>query len=599
MLGGRGFIDGLHFVTPKDKIVRYRLKTGAENARRLKDRNHNDGDSRYGSRNSAEEVGERSGGRAGEPFSGKGLSKAADMAKVSAKGSFHLLWGLVISTVISSLGTIFIARLLGSDLYGLYGVVLTAPTLIAIFRDWGVNSAMVRCAAQYRAEGREDEVRSIFISGLLFEIALGLALSALSFGLSGFIAGNIFHRPEIAPLIQIASLSILMGGLVNAATAAFVGVEKMQHNSVMLIAQSIIRTGTMIALVILGFSTLGATIGYTVGIATGGIVGFLLMWSIYRTLPKPSSAKLEIKAYTRAMFTYGLPLSLSAIIGGFLGQFYAFLLPIFYVTDNIAIGNYGIAVTFVVLITFFATPITTMLFPAFSKLDPQKDKETLKNVFQFSVKYASLFVVPTAAIVMSLSRPAVQTLFGNSYNSAPLFLALLSIAYLYSAFGNLSTGNFINSQGKTTFQLKLAVLTAAIGFPMGYLLIMNFGVLGLIATSLTSGIPSLIVSLAWIKKNYGLTVDWRSSARLLLSSAIAAGLTYLLVSELKFSSWIQLITGVVFFLVVFAGAALLTRTLDRSDVANLRGMVGGLGPLSGILNRMLNFIEKLMTTLRL
>ena len=41
------------------------------------------------------------------------------MAKVSAKGSFHLLWGLVISTVISSIATIFVARLLGSDLYGL------------------------------------------------------------------------------------------------------------------------------------------------------------------------------------------------------------------------------------------------------------------------------------------------------------------------------------------------------------------------------------------------------------------------------------------------------------------------------------------------
>jgi hypothetical protein len=46
------------------------------------------------------------------------MSKAAEMAKVSAKGSFQLLWGLVISTVISSIATIFVARLLGSDLYG-------------------------------------------------------------------------------------------------------------------------------------------------------------------------------------------------------------------------------------------------------------------------------------------------------------------------------------------------------------------------------------------------------------------------------------------------------------------------------------------------
>ena len=114
------------------------------------------------------------------------MSKAANIAKVSATGSFHLLWGLVISTVISSIATIFVARLLGSDLYGLYGIVLTAPTLIGIFRDWELI-AMVRYAAQCRGEYRESEVRSIFVSGLIFEIIMGLALSGVSFGLSGYL----------------------------------------------------------------------------------------------------------------------------------------------------------------------------------------------------------------------------------------------------------------------------------------------------------------------------------------------------------------------------------------------------------------------------
>ena len=193
------------------------------------------------------------------------------------------------------------------------------------------------------------------------------------------------------------------------------------------------------------------------------------------------------------MLAYGTPLSLSTIIGGFQSQYYAFLLPIFYVTNNSAIGNYGIASTFVVLITFFATPITTMLFPAFSKLNPQKDKETLQNVFQFSIKYASLLVVPVAALVMCLAEPAVSTLFGKTYSTAPLFLALLAITYVFPAFGSLSTGNFINSQGKTTFFLYLTLITAAIGFPMGYILILHFGVLGLIVTSLVASIPSFVI----------------------------------------------------------------------------------------------------------
>jgi O-antigen/teichoic acid export membrane protein len=525
------------------------------------------------------------------------MSKAEDIGKVSTTGSFHLLWGLVVSTVISSVATVFAARFLGSDLYGLYGVVLAAPTLIGIFRDWGVNSAMVRYAAQRRGEGRDWEVRSILVSGLTFEIAMGLALSALSFGLSGFLAADVFHRPTIAPLIELASISILATGVVNAATAAFTGVERMEHNSSMLVIQSIFKTIIMIALVVQGMGAASAVAGYTAAYAIAAVSGILLVYTIYRKLPTPDTGKLEIKAYTKTMLTYGTPISLSSIISGSQGLFYTFLLPIFYISSNTAIGNYGIASAFVVLITFFATPINTMLFPAFSKLNPEKDKETLEKVFQLSIKYASLLVLPVATLVMCLSQPAVATLFGSTYSSAPLFVALLAISYVYTAFGSLTAGNFILSQGKTKFDLYLTMLTAGIGFPVGYLLIMQFGVLGLIITSLTAGIPSTVIILFWINKHYGLTVDWRSSTKILASSLTAAALTYALVSTLTFSSWMRLIIGVCFFLIIFVAATLLTRTLNKGDLDNLRGMTSGLGPLSKIINCILNLIEKIMTVL--
>ena len=526
------------------------------------------------------------------------MSKAADMAKVSAKGSFHLLWGLVISTVISAVATIFVARLLGSDLYGLYGIVLIAPSLIGVFRDWGINSAMVRYTAQFRSEDRPAEVRSILISGIIFEIAVGMALSAISFALSGYIATNVFHRPEITSLIQVASISILAGGLISAATAAFTGIEKMALNSIMLICESIIKTVIMMALVILGLGTSGAVLGYTIAMVIAGAIGLALVGTQYKKLPKLTDAKLEIKAYTKTMLTFGMPLSVSVIISGFQAQYYTFLLPIFYITDNTAIGNYRIASTFVVLIAFFATPITTMLFPAFSKLNPQKDKQTLQNVFQYSVKYASLLVVPVAALVMCLAEPAVSTLFGTTYSSAPLFLALLTLNYVFPAFGSLSVGNFISSQGKTTFILYLTLITAAIGIPLGYILIMQIGVLGLIVTSLVTGIPTTIISLYWIRKHYELTVDWRSSAKILLSSAIAAALTYILISLLDYSSLIRLIIGAVFFTLFYLATVLLTRTINKSDMENLRGMVSGLGIIGKIFSRILNMIEKLMKILK-
>ena len=372
------------------------------------------------------------------------MTKATEMARVSARGGFNLLWGLVASTVISAVGTIAITYILGAENYGLYSIALIAPTLIATFRDWGVNSAMVKYSAQYNAENNA-KIRSIFFSGLVFEILLGLSLSLLSFGLSPFLASSL-HRPTIVPLIQIASFFILTGALVNTATAAFTGMETMHLYSFMLIIQSIVKTALIVTLVLLGFGTLGAITGFTTASLIAGLAGILLMWTMYKSLPKSTNSKLEIMATIKTMLKYGLPVSIGTILTGFLTVFYSYILAI-YVTNNATIGNYNLAVNFSVLITFFATPVTTMLFPAFSKLDYKKDNETLKNVFQYSVKYASLIVVPVTAIVIALAQPGIGTIYQNRYAEAPLFLALFSITYLYTAFGNLSVGNLINGQG--------------------------------------------------------------------------------------------------------------------------------------------------------
>jgi stage V sporulation protein B len=524
------------------------------------------------------------------------VSKAAEMAKVSAKGGFHLFWGLAASTIISALGMILVARLLSPSEYGIYTIALIAPNLIALFRDWGVNSAIIKYAAQYRVENKLARVKEILAAGLVFELALGLSLSALSFLLSGFLATNVFQRPDIKPLIEVASLIILSGALLTAAQSAFTGIERMQYYSVTLIVQSVLKTVLAPLLIILGWGTFGAVLGHTVSYLGIGVASVLMIYMVvYKRLRKLDNS-LGIVENIKVMFRYGLPLSVQAILSGFLTQFYNFLIAI-YVTDQL-IGNYAVAINFAVLITFFATPISIMLFPAFSKLDSQKESETLRNVFQFSVKYAALLVVPAATATVALAQPVISTLFGDKYDAAPLFLALLAVNYLYSALGNISIGNLINSQGATQFNMKLGLVTSAIGFPLSLILIPRFGIMGLIATSLTAGIPSLIIALHWIRKRYGVTVDWASSAKILASSGVAAAVTYAILYQINFANWIELVMGGTIFLFAFLTITLSTRTINRSDINNLKEITSELGPVSPLLKLLLNIIEKIITFFR-
>jgi O-antigen/teichoic acid export membrane protein len=346
------------------------------------------------------------------------------------------------------------------------------------------------------------------------------------------------------------------------------------------------------AFVILGLGAFGAVTGYAITWVLSGVASLLIMWIVYRDLKKAVGYKFEIIKNFRIMLEYGLPLSISSILNSALLQFYYFVLAIF--VSNTVMGNFSVAYSFLVIITFFVTPISTVMFPAFSKLDPQKDQETLKSVYQFSVKYATLFVIPPSFLVAALSQPAVFTLFGNKYADAPLFLSLMSITYLYTAIGNLSNPNLMTGQGQNKFMLKLTLLTTVIGLPLGFILISKFGVLGYIAVIFFDGFPSLIIGIRWLKKKYGVTIDFLSSAKITLSSGIAAVVTYVLVYLMPFSSWLKLIIGIIIFIFVLLPAILSTRAIDRTDLNYLRDMLGGLGPFRSFFDFLLNILEKLM-----
>jgi O-antigen/teichoic acid export membrane protein len=520
--------------------------------------------------------------------------KAAEMAKVSAKGGFHLFWGLVVSTVVMAVSIIVLARVLQPQNYGLFTIALTAPALMATFRDWGMDQAVIKYTAQYSAEEKPARVRSIVLAGLVFEVILGLALSFLSLLVSGFIAIDIFRRP-ITALIEISSFTILAGAFSTAAQAAFIGREQMKPNSVMLVLQAFFRAVLCPMLVLLGFGVSGAVVGYTVGLLGGGLLGVFLMLKIYKGLSQKNGSAEPLKVWEtmKFMFQYGLPLSFSTIFNTFVLQFYNFLIAIY--ASNFLIGNYAVATSFSVLLSFFAAPIATMLFPAFSKLDSDKDRETLKVVFQSSIKYSSLLVIPPTVALMALANPAVSALFGAKYASAPLFLALYAVNYLLTAFGLYSTGTLISGQGETRLYLKLAIVTTVTGTALAVLLVPTFGVVGLIITTVLDGVPTLAILLYWIKKHYDASVDWAFSAKILVSSAASGALAYFFVSFVSLSSWPKLIIGLAVFAAAFLLSVTATRALKKPDIDALRLMTSSLGPLSGIINKVLNVIERLVS----
>lgn len=521
------------------------------------------------------------------------MQKALTIARKSATGSFQLFLGVSASTVIMAMGTIILARLMTPEEYGLYSVALIPSYMVVLFRDWGVNSAITKYTASLRAENREEYAYEIVVAGIIFEVVTGLVLSAILIFLSSFIASTIFQRPEASSLIAIASITIFAGALLTVAQSSFVGFERMEMYSLANICQAIVKTMASPLLVLIGYGALGATLGYTISISASALIGLATLYlTVIRRLKAKNPEKAIITPTLKKMLRFGVPLSISSIISGFLVQFYAFLMAI-YCTDAM-IGNYQAATQFATLLTFFTIPISTVLFPAFSKINPKKEGELLQTVFTSSVKYTALLLVPATTAIMVLSKPMISTLFGEKWAHAPFFLTLYVINNLFVIFGGLILGSLLAGLGETKTQMKLSLITLAFGIPLAFLLIPSMGIVGLILTSIIAGIPSMFLGLYWIWKRYKAKADLKSSLKILAAAIIAAATTLLVINLITFADWMELAVGGVTFIATYLITAPLLGAVNQLDINNLKTMFSGLGAISKALNIPLTAMEKLL-----
>ncbi len=116
---------------------------------------------------------------------------------------------------------------------------------------------------------------------------------------------------------------------------------------------SLMRTLFSVALLLVGLGAFGAVLANTTSQFVAGLVGVLLLF-IFIKFEKDSKGGLDW-GMLRTFLSYGLPLSMSSLLGGVLNQIYNYVMVLYVATA--LIGNYGAAVNFGVLVSFLTVPI--------------------------------------------------------------------------------------------------------------------------------------------------------------------------------------------------------------------------------------------------
>jgi len=519
------------------------------------------------------------------------------MAEKAARGGFFLFVGNTSSTLILAVGVILVARLLGPSGYGLYTLALVVPLLLASLADAGISFALVRLPAKLRSEG--DRYRAGWVIKAGF--ALKLLISAVAFLIcyvgAEAIATSLLNRPQAVSLVRLAALLIVFQSAFNAASNSFIGLDLMQYSASFQITQSALKTAFQPVLVLLGFGVAGAISGYTLSLVLAGVSGSAVLFAKHaRSAKPPASVRNDQSVGLGVMIGYGLPLYLATIITVFVRQYQNLVLAHF--TTNLEIGNFNAAVNFAALLNVLSYPIATAMFPMFSKMKPERDRNEISRAFELSVKYTSLLILPATIAVIALSRDLVYVIYGRGYTLAPLYMSIYVSLFLLSALSYVVLASFLMGIGDTRTYLKVSIVTLVLFLPMAPAFAWVWGTPGVITAFVLSSAASTLYGMHEALARFGVHADLRSSARILLAALLAA-IPTLVLSQLGLTGtgFINLIAGGVLYLISYLTLAPILDAVGTPDVDNLTTILSKTPIAATIVRPLLNYERRILSAM--
>jgi len=518
-------------------------------------------------------------------------------ARDSARSGFFLASGSIIGTIIMSIGAILCGRLLGPELYGQYTLVLVGPQLLFLFTDMGINQGVIKLTANLRSTGENYRIPRIIYCGLILRITTGIILSVILFVFAEPFAAFLLNRPDFYPYLRIMSILILFQAIYTTAYSSFVSIDKSEFSALTLNLMAVIKSGLSITLVIIGFSVLGALVGNIIGYAIAGICGVIILRTLLskkHIATQNTSNKIShmeiLKSEMKGLLYYGMPIFAAFLLAGFIPLYQNMVLANF--STDVVIGNFKAASNFAATLTLLSVPITTSLLSGFSKLDTAENQR--KAFFKMANKFTTLLVFPLIALFVIFANEIVQILYGSTYQSAPLFLALYSLLYLLMGFGYLNLTSFYNGVGDTKMTLKIGLITFIIVVALSPLAALSYGVPGLIIAFLFASAVGTFYGAHVAKRKYSLQFDIPAVTKI-CAVAIISAVPALLLRYTGLPIYYTLIAGVGAYLLAYLTLIPLMRILGETELNTLKNIFQHIGPLRRIGNTALKYEKKILS----
>ena len=483
-----------------------------------------------------------------------------DSLKKMAVGTSIILIGTIVSMLFEFLSRILIIRSTSTAEYGIFSLALVVLNIAVIVATLGLQDGATRQIAYYRGRDDHERVYSTVVSSLELTAVAGIVSAIVMYATAGLVA-DVFNMPQLGGVIRIFAIGVPFFAAIRVLVAVYRGFdsvkERVYFNDLM---QFTLRIVLLVVVVYLGLSVEWVIFAYLVPIV---VTGILFARYAVRKFPAVKTSFVPVRWEL-------LVLSVPLLINGVLNQFMAWtdtLMLGYYKTAEI-VGLYNGAVPVAQMISVILVSMTFMYVPIISKLYSKGKMEEMKRSYAVLTKWVFSATLPGFFLVFLFPSAVLTVLFGAEYSASAVALQILALGFFVHTFLG-PNGMTMIAIGKTRVLMWFSGISVVVNVVLNVLLIPQFGMAGAAVASVATITTANILTSLKIYQYSGIHAFTWNYIKPVAVAVVLCGGFYYATGGVVAASIVNLIMLFVLFVVMYAVALVVTKSIDHEDAQML------------------------------
>jgi len=471
-------------------------------------------------------------------------------SSVMGKGILYLTSSKIIFAVSAFLMHIGLARILGVEDYGVYGVIMAFLGITYTLFQPGVQTSVIKFAAE-----DISRVSLVLKAGVKLQLILSVTLTLLIFATAPLIA-FFLKDDSLISYIRLASLVIIPAALDTVYLASLNGIRFFGKQAISVIFHSLTKLFLVFIIIFLGFRVKGVL----AGMIASTIIGMIISRSFCKF--KNQGGEFGIKKlliFTTPVLLYVFCVTSIASLD------LLFVKSI--LNSNKEAGLYTSAANISKLPFILFSSFQAVLLPSVSRAFSMNNMELFKKYINQTLRYLLLLMLPIVTILSATAGTVLEIFYSSKYSGAESALSILLFGGAFSIILSVLASVIIGC-GRPKVSLFFALILFPMDIILNLILIPIYGLSGAAISTTITFISGSIMAGTYIYYNFGALMEFLSFLKISLASAIVyiISIKYSITGILIFGEYIILFS--VYFLLL-----LLFREIKKEDIQMLRDTV--------------------------